>query len=275
MAQAGVVSAVAYDNLEPVPRWHRGMPSSWLTLIVTVGEPIRLHGSAPGVGASWPATPAAALPSCLAGLHDRATAVRMQGSQRGVQLALHPLAAPRLLGLPAAELTGAGFGAEDVLGPAPAQLRARLADGCDVGELTATVQGLCTTADRGEVPQGRAEVAHAWREVQRSGGRIRVDRLAQQVGLSTRQLRTLMRRELGVGPKTACRLARLDAATHRIVGGIDRTLADTALASGYADHAHLDAEFTAMVGCSPSAWLAEERPNIDGGGHRNGPDSRR
>lgn len=195
MEQVGVVSAVAYDSFEPMPRWHRGMPSSWLTLIVTVGEPVLLHGRVPDRAESWPDTAASVLPTCLAGLHDQATAVRMQGRQRGVQLALDPLAAPRLLGLPAAELARACVDAEDVIGSAAAQLLERLADGRDLGHLTAAVQEVLTTAYRDAAPQGRPEVAHAWGEVQRAAGRIRVDRLAETVGFSTRQLRTLMRCE--------------------------------------------------------------------------------
>lgn len=273
MRQAGIVSVVAYDTFEPVPRWHRGMPSSWLTLIVTVGEPVLLHGSAPSPNQPWPHSTSSVLPTCLAGLHHRATAVRVQGRQTGVQLALDPVAAPRLLGLPAAELAGAGVEAEAALGPALAQLRERLAHSRDLDDLSGAAQQWAATAYRPDGRAGRPEVAHAWGQVQRSGGRIRVDRLAGTVGLSPRQLRTLMHRELGIGPKTACRLARLDSATDRIVEGADRTLADTAVAAGYADHAHLDTEFRTMVGCSPSAWLAEERGNIDAGGHRTGTES--
>ncbi len=59
----------------------------------------------------------------------------------------------------------------------------------------------------------------------------------------------------------------------RIVDGNDTSLAGTAVAAGYVDHAHLDAEFRAMVGCSPSAWMAEERRNIQDGIHHSRSDS--
>ena len=35
-------------------------------------------------------------------------------------------------------------------------------------------------------------------------------------------------------------------------------IADVAAATGYADHAHLDREFRALAGCTPTAWLREQ-----------------
>ena len=52
----------------------------------------------------------------------------------------------------------------------------------------------------------------------------------------------------------------------------DRTLAQIAAEGGYADQAHLTREFRQMAGCTPTQWLAEERRNIQDGGHRNRPE---
>ncbi len=270
----GVVSAISYVSWAPSPRLHRGMPSSWLTLILTLDVPLVLRGSvrAPEPnGPAWDAAPGEVFTSCVGGLHDRAAAVEMSGRQTGVQLSLDPLAAHRLLGSPAAAL-GMVEDAEAVLGPTVHRLRAQLAE-AGTNQDRGTVLREWISHNQDDRHQVRAEVAHAWRLIQARRGDCLVEQIAAAVSLSPRQLRTLMRRELGIGPKQACRLARLDHAVARIVDGTDTSLAGTAAAAGYADHAHLDAEFRVMVGCSPSAWLAEERRNIQDGGHHNRPDS--
>lgn len=266
----GVVSAVSYVSWSSSPRLHRGMPSSWLTVILTMDAPLVLRGPVPA-GPAWDAAPREVFTSCVGGLHDRAAAVEMSGRQTGVQMTLSPLAAYRVLGVPAAALGTAEDG-ESVLGPSVARLRAQLAEASS-GHARGAVLWQWILDNQDERHEVRAEVAHAWRLIQARRGACRVEAVAAAVALSPRQLRTLMRRELGIGPKRACRLARFDHAVARIVDGTDASLAATAVGAGFADHAHLDAEFAAMVGCSPTAWLAEERRNIQDGGHRNRPDS--
>ena len=58
----------------------------------------------------------------------------------------------------------------------------------------------------------------------------------------------------------------------RLAAG-ERHLADLAAVAVYADRAHLTRELTATAGCSPTAWLAEERRDLQDGGHRNRPAS--
>ena len=77
--------------------------------------------------------------------------------------------------------------------------------------------------------------------------------------------------ELGLSPKELCRLFRFDRVIALLADGAD-SLAEVAAESGYADQSHLTREFRQMAGCSPTTWLAEERRNIQDGGHRNRPD---
>ncbi len=273
MTESGVVAAIAYADRAPVRARHRGLPSPYLTVVVmTSPDPVICEGEVGGPTSPWAWT------SVAAGLGDRAVRLTLPRLQRGVQLTLDPLAARHLLGMPAGELPARGVAADEALGSGVAELAERLAGaGADDTRVDAEADAqaavvaawLARRAATTRHTGVRAEVAQAWRLVLARRGRWAIGGLAREVGLSERQLRALMRAELGVSPKTACRLARLDHAVERIVGGRDRTLADTAAAAGYADHAHLDADFAAAVGCSPSAWLVEERRNIQAGGHRN------
>lgn len=89
--------------------------------------------------------------------------------------------------------------------------------------------------------------------------RARVEALADELGLSDRQLRRRFRAAVGYGPKTLQRvlrfrrfLARADAA------GPVLDLARLALDAGYADQAHLTRECTRLAGLPPAA-LARAR----------------
>nr|BFE69525.1 hypothetical protein GCM10020092_028260 [Actinoplanes digitatis] len=81
-------------------------------------------------------------------------------------------------------------------------------------------------------------------------------RWPSEVGWSARHLTDRFRVETGLGLKEAARVVRFDRARRRLT---PRTrLADLAADTGYYDQAHLNREFRAMAGCSPSRWLADE-----------------
>lgn len=264
MAADGIVAAVAYDAAHPEGRWHRGVPDASLTVILATGDPVPVGGgitTAPDVRQR--------LPSLAGGLQHHAAWTREEGRSRGVHLSLSPLVARRLLGCPSAELAPGPdghttVGLEALLGRAAAELREQLSTGC-ASEQARVLRDWVRGRDRARVAAPRPEVSHAYRLAMASGGRTSVAALAREVLLSERQLRTLVRRELGVGPGQVLRLARFEHARRRIVAGIDATLADTAAECGYADHSHLDRDWRALVGCSPTTWLAEEHRNLQAG----------
>ena len=247
------------------------MPSPWLTLVVSLSGPVRTMGTVADPG-PFEASRATAYDVLVAGLHPVAARVEQPEEQSGVQLALHPLAARRLLGCTAADLTGVGQDGSDVLGAASRELRERLAEVPSAARLPVVRRWLRerVTASDGPHRSGvRPEVVRVWDLLAASRGRRRVDDLAREVLLSPRHLRDLVRSELGTGPKGLARAFRLDHAVELLAEGVGP--ADVAARAGYADQAHLARDFTAAVGCSPTRWLAEERRNLQDGGHRNRP----
>lgn len=266
-----VVSACAYESSGLEAGDHRGLPSPWITFIVSVGGPVRVSGTVAD-GDRFDPDRATSYDVIVAGLHPVAARVEQPTRQCGVQLALHPLAAQSLLGCRSAELVGPGDHGHEVLG--------RVAD-----ELHELVSSRAGTRDRLDVVQGwlrdrvgdagqtsvRPEVVHAWQLVQAAGGRLRIADLARAVALSPRQLRALMVAETGLSPKQLCRQFRFDSVIAHLSTG-SQALAEVAATVGYSDQAHLTREFRQMAGCTPSQWLSEERRNIQDGGHRNRPD---
>ncbi|HEY6792051.1 MAG TPA: DUF6597 domain-containing transcriptional factor, partial [Trebonia sp.] len=79
------------------PTAHRGLPSPWLTMIITLDEPLVIARHPD------PRQPASTHDFLLGGLHTTPALITHEGSQSGIQLALTPLGARAPLGLPAAE----------------------------------------------------------------------------------------------------------------------------------------------------------------------------
>ncbi|MEV6010589.1 helix-turn-helix domain-containing protein [Streptomyces sp. NPDC051976] len=255
-----------------VPRArHRGLPSPYLTLILTLDEPLRIAAHPDPAAAPGEYT------AVLGGLHTTPAIIDVPGRQSGVQIALGPLGARLLLGLPAGALAGADLAAEDVLGPSVAEARERLRAAVDWPGRFAVIDGWLLgrarlAAGGPGTPGPPPEIRHAWRLLTDSGGTVGVAALAAEVGWSDRRLRERFAAEVGLGPKAAARVIRFDRTRRGLAADPERAGRLSALAAerGYFDQAHMDREFRALAGCPPTGWLAEERRNIQSGHHPPG-----
>ena len=243
------------------PARHRGLPSPYLTLIFTLDEPLTI------VAHPDPGQPPGEYGTLLGGLHSVPALITHAGAQSGIQVALRPLGARALLGLPAGELAALDLPAEAVLGGVCAELREKLRSAAGWPERFAVLDEILLrrAADAHVAP----EVSWAWHELLREGGATRVSELAAGTGWSERHLTSRFRAEIGLAPKAAARVVRFDRArkllVRKLTAGGDYLLADLAADCGYFDQAHLAREFRALAGCPPSQWLAEEFRNVQAG----------
>ena len=99
-------------------------------------------------------------------------------------------------------------------------------------------------------PPAPRELDWAWRQLVRSGGRVRVRALAVELGWSPRRLIDRFRDHVGLPPKAAARVIRLDRAVSALRSGTPR-IAEVAAACGYADQAHLGRELRELGGITP------------------------
>lgn len=89
----------------------------------------------------------------------------------------------------------------------------------------------------------------------RAAGRLSVDTLAAEAGISSRQLRRRFLMEVGVGPKLLCRLLRFQ----QVFRAVDQNVAEwagIAFECGYYDQAHLINDFRQFARQTPSVLLA-------------------
>jgi AraC-like DNA-binding protein len=258
-----------YRQRGVAPARHRGLPSPFLTLIFTLDEPLVILAHPDS------RQPPGSYGTLLGGLHSAPALITHDGAQSGIQVALRPLGARALLGLPAGELAEIDVPAEDVLGTACAEFRARTlaAPGWPArfAIMDEILLRLASAPGAGPAvaPQAAPEVGWAWRQLLASGGTVRIADLAEQTGWSARHLTGRFRTEIGLTPKAAARVVRFTRARSLLVrnltGGSETGLAGLAAACGYFDQAHLAREFRSLAGCPPSQWVAEEFRNVQAG----------
>ena len=263
-----VAAYTGYRQRGVPPARHRGLPSPYLTLIFTLDEPLTI------VAHPDPRQPPGEYGALLGGLHSVPALITHAGAQSGIQVALRPLGARALLGLPAGELAALDLPAEAVLGGVCAELREKLECAAGWPERFAVLDEiLLRRAGLSSAGLSWAavapEVSWAWHELLREGGATRVSELAAGTGWSERHLTSRFRTEIGLAPKAAARVVRFDRArkllVRKLTAGGDYLLADLAADCGYFDQAHLAREFRALAGCPPSQWLAEEFRNVQAG----------
>jgi len=258
----GLIAAYhGYQHEDLPPGHHRGMPSPYLTLIVTLDDPL--------VIARHPdprASPGEYL-TLAGGLHTAPALISFDGRMSGVQLAVSPLAARPLFGLPAGELANVDVEATELLGATAMELHERIRE---APEWQARFEIMDSLLLAGADPDAEVHpgVARAWQRILDSGGTVRVGELAKEVGWSPRHLQALFQAETGLTPKAACRVTRFHRARRalqrRVQAGLPPDLADLAAGCGYFDQAHLAREFRELAGCPPSVWLADEFRIIQG-----------
>jgi AraC-like DNA-binding protein len=91
-----------------------------------------------------------------------------------------------------------------------------------------------------------------------SAGRLSLDTLAAEAGISSRQLRRRFVTEVGVGPKLLCRLLRFQ----QVFRAVDQNVAEWAAIAfecGYYDQAHLINDFRQFAQQTPAVLLADSK----------------
>jgi len=155
------------------------------------------------------------------------------------------------LPLPADELHGQHVSLSDLWGSFAREVRERLLATEDVAARFDLLEGALMSQMN---PMGRhPAVRFALREFDAKTGR-RVADVTEAAGLSARRFIELFRREVGMPPKTYCRVRRFQRTVRRAAIGGPLDWRGEALASGYFDQAHLIHDFQAIAGISPGTW---------------------
>jgi AraC-like DNA-binding protein len=248
------VSAYTGYRMEAAaPSVHQGVASGHLTFLFCLDGRVEMLGNAD------PTKPPGTFTAAVGGLHDGPARIAQGDPQTGVQLRLTWRGARALLGVPAGALAGDTVDLGDLLPGRASTLLGRLsaADGWTErfdlldAELTALLRR--GRGERGVLP----EVGYTWDRLAESGGNLRIEQLAREVGWSRRHLAEKFRTETGLAPKAAARVIRFEGACDRLLAPDRPALARVAAEAGYVDQAHLSRDFRDLAGIPATAWLEE------------------
>ncbi|WP_285578919.1 AraC family transcriptional regulator [Actinoallomurus iriomotensis] len=196
----------------------------------------------------------------VAGLAPRGARGRgPAGSFECLEVRLSPVAAHAVLGA-SSELGGAVITLDALWGRDAVRIEERLrAAGTWADRFAIVEAALARRHEAGR--EADPEVAYCWGQMVAGRGRVRIERLATEVGWSRKRLWSRFRSQIGLSPKRAAQLIRFDDAVHRLAAG--HTAAAVAVMSGYADQSHLHRDVVSFAGATPTAVAVEPFLAVD------------
>ena len=174
---------------------------------------------------------------------------------------LTPAGAYALLAMPMRELAGFVANLEDLVGRASRELTDRCRHAASLEErfrVAAAWVAERVSRARGVTP----EIAWSAAQIERSGGQVSIGRLREETGFSKTRLVAAFRDQIGVAPKLYARIVRFSRAA-AMLEEREAPLTDVALAAGYYDQPHMNAEFRELSGLTPREFVARARPDAN------------
>jgi AraC-like DNA-binding protein len=219
----------------------RVLPDGCMDVIFNLGDP-------PLAGAS----PQHALRSYVVGAMRTPLEVRMSGAVDMLGVRFRPGGAAAFVAPPAGELTDRAVDLRDLWRDAR-ELEERLHETPADRRIALVESFLLRRAAAGVGPDAR--IAYVSRLIERSAGAVPVKALHQAVGLTRRHLERIYLDRVGLTPKTACRVARVQAALERLRTGPVPSLSRLALECGWYDQPHMNRDFREIAGVPPTAYM--------------------
>jgi len=158
------------------------------------------------------------------------------------------------VGVPAGELQDLTEPLDTFWGSAAEALRTRVLEAKSTAARFDVVERFLLTRLRGSVPRNCA-VEFALAQFQDASRVVSVGDMVARTGMSARRFIAEFQHQVGLAPKTFCRVTRFGQVIGRIAQSTEVNWTETALSCGYYDQAHFIHDFRAFSGMSPSAYL--------------------
>jgi AraC-like DNA-binding protein len=232
----------------------RIFPNGCVELLLNFGDPYRL---VEGAGAElfrlgW-----------LGGPHTGPVVVEQPRYQNVMAVRLRPAGAYAVLALPMHEVTNVSVDLVDVVGPIAHELAERAAGAASVRERFAIVAGWihARVARAAGMAPG---IAWTVAQLDASAGAAPIASLRGRTGLSKAGIVSAFREQVGPSPKLYARIVRFHRALQALQSGPPRSLTDLALDASFYDQPHMNGEFRALGGVTPTQFMATRHPVGDG-----------
>ena len=186
---------------------------------------------------------------------SRRTQLYMSGEVHVFNILLQPAALNRLVGVDMTCLVNEGIPARDVLGKRAVLLSDAVRSAANFALRVAAAERCLGMMQNESAPQDGID--HTSRLLLASRGRVRIDHLVKQSGLSARQFQRRFTSQVGLSPKLYARTARFDAALTAHRNEPAKSWTRIAHECGYFDQAHFIRECNALVGIGPSQFIGD------------------
>jgi AraC-like DNA-binding protein len=224
-----------FDQPAPSHASERLLPTGTTELVINLG----------GHGRSFDAV--------VAGPHSRYFVLDTTRPSAVIGAHFKPGGVFAFLGRPVDELHNRHVPLEALWGRRVAELRERLLAAEEPhARLLLFERLLLAQLDRNR--RSHAAVGHALNAFH--SGRRRIGDVVDETGLSARRFIRLFSDEVGLTPKAFCRVRRFQRTVRLLHGATAVDWAETAVACGYYDQAHMIHDFREFAGLNPTAYLA-------------------
>src|SRR5215510_9240401 len=242
---AGLVEVIWYFKGPTSSARKRILPNGTVEMLVNFGEPYRtITGAGPELlKTAW-----------LAGLQSGPMVSAQPPRQDVMGVRLCPAGAYALMEGPMREISELIVDLEDLVGRAARELAERCYDAASIEERLRRAADW--VAERVTKARG-VDPAIAWAagRIEQSAGAVSIAELRRQTGLSKTRLVEAFRDQIGLAPKLYARVVRFRRAAELLQKGAT-PIVEVALAAGYYDQPHLNAEFRQLSGLAPREFLA-------------------
>jgi AraC-like DNA-binding protein len=151
------------------------------------------------------------------------------------------------------ELTDAPVAIADIWGPTGSRLSSALCELNEAARIDRLEAVLLTRLRHRRQRTGALDVEGLAGSVLRGRGRVRVEAMARDAGVSRQHLAREFRERIGIGPKLYTRLARFQSVLAYSGSRANVDWASVAVEAGFFDQSHMIAEFRQFSGLTPRA----------------------
>jgi AraC-like DNA-binding protein len=232
-----VVGFWSYGHYVQAHKLERLLPTGTMNLVVTI------DGSRPGA-------------TIVSGAHSRYSLLDTSKPFSVIAASFKPGGGFPFFGLPADALRNSHVPLDALLGPEACDISERLMEArTTLAKFRLLEQFLLL---RLKEHKGRsAGVRYALQAFHGAAGAPRVASVAEEIGWSATKFIATFREEVGLAPKTYCRIARFRNVIGTLDGRDDIDWIDVALSCGYFDQAHFIHDFKGFSGVTPTEYLRE------------------
>jgi AraC-like DNA-binding protein len=199
----------------------------------------------------------------VSGARSNCFVIDTSQEERVIGIEFRPGGASPFFRMPVSEAENTAVSLEDLWSRCAGEIRERLLAAPSVGCMMKTLER-CLFEQLARPLELHPAVSHALEHFRRSGYSSRVTAITERIGMSSRRFIQLFHAQVGLTPKTFCRVRRFQHVLRSIHDSREAVnWAQIALDCGYYDQAHFIHDFQAFSGMTPTSYVAVATPHLN------------